>query len=121
MLGEAQPLLCRCVAVQVRKCVRSLGLMVETDVANAIIAQYDADKSGCINLEELAAIVHDLEELMQAHRGGGDAVGRHSLGAAARPPPPSADVRQRSAQSLAPAAAPSAAPPVQAGATQLDC
>ena len=48
-----------------RACVASLGLDLNGDEAEALLVLYDADKSGTIDLVELAGIVRDLEALTQ--------------------------------------------------------
>ena len=50
-------------ATEVRAAVAHLGLALESDDAEALLTLHDTDKSGAIDLAELAAIVADLEEL----------------------------------------------------------
>ena len=55
-------------ATEVRAAAAHLGLDLGSGEAEALLREYDTDKSGAIDLAELAAIVANLEEL-KAHQG----------------------------------------------------
>lgn len=54
-------------AKELRVCLRSLGVPVDTTAGDAIVARYDADASGTISVDELRAIVSDLSELQEEY------------------------------------------------------
>ena len=54
-------------AKEVRVCLRSLGVPVDTRAGDAIVARYDADADGAISVDELRAIVSDLSELQEEY------------------------------------------------------
>ena len=56
-------------ATEIRAVAAHMGVDLASEDAEALLAQYDADKSGAVDLAELASIIVELEELKAKQQG----------------------------------------------------